>query len=59
MGDHSADQPSKLREAFYWAVAHRRKLVSVAIIALPIVSRFVPDFPASQVVDYLRVFLGA
>jgi hypothetical protein len=58
VGNHSAES-SKLREAWYWLVTHRRKVASAVIVALPFVSRFVPDFPTDDVVKVLRVFLGA
>jgi hypothetical protein len=58
MGTHS-DESSKLREAWYWAVAHRRKILSGAVVALPLVSRFVPDFPSGEILTVLRGFLGA
>jgi hypothetical protein len=59
MGDHSTESSSVLREALYWAVANRRKILSVAIVALPIVSRFVPGFPSDEILAVLRGFLGA
>jgi hypothetical protein len=58
MGTHTADS-SKLREAWYWAVAHRRKILSGAVVALPVVARFVPDFPSDEILSVLRGFLGA
>jgi hypothetical protein len=58
MGNHSADS-SKLREAYYFVVAHRRKILSGAVVALPIVARFVPDFPSDEILAVLRGFLGA
>jgi hypothetical protein len=59
MGTHSADNPSKVREAYYWAVAHRRKIASAVIVALPLVSRFAPDFPTAEVKSFLELYFGA
>ncbi|MGW5637124.1 hypothetical protein [Streptomyces sp. NPDC003832] len=58
MGTHSADT-SKLREALYWAVAHRRKLAAAVVVALPLVARLVPGFPDDVIADALRAYLGA
>lgn len=59
MGDHSIETSSTVRDAFVWLLANRRKVVSVAIVALPIVSRFVPGFPSDEILSVLRGFLGA
>lgn len=59
MGNHSADNPSRIREALYWAVAHRRKILAVAVVALPLVARVVPGFPAEEVLTVVTGFLGA
>jgi hypothetical protein len=59
MGTHSAENPSKVREAFYWAVAHRRKIASAVIVALPLVARFAPDFPTAEVKGFLEMYFGA
>jgi hypothetical protein len=58
MGEHSA-QTSKLRSLAAYAWTHRRKIASALIVALPLVSRLVPDFPSDLILTYLRVFLGA
>lgn len=59
MGTHSVQTPSKIREAFYWAVAHRRKIASVVIVALPFLSRVAPDFPTADVKALLELYFGA
>jgi len=59
MGDHSALPESALARAKAWAWAHRRKIAMGAIVAMPLVSRVVPDFPANEAVSFLRMFLGA
>lgn len=59
MGDHSALPESTLARAKAWAWAHRRKIAMGAIVAMPLVSRVVPDFPANEAVSFLRMFLGA
>jgi hypothetical protein len=58
MGTHSVES-SKLREAWYWSVAHRRKILSGVVVALPLVARFVPDFPSDEILTVLRGLLGA
>jgi hypothetical protein len=59
MGEHTATPTdSSWLRALKWCVAHRRKLIAGAIVALPLVSRFVPGFPADVFVDVLRSFLG-
>lgn len=59
MGEHSAPAHSALYNAGAALWKHRRKIASALIVALPIVSRFVPDFPAGEIVSALRAFLGA
>lgn len=59
MGEHSTDsEPTWLRAA-QWVVDNRRKLIAGALVALPIVARYVPGFPTDEVVSILRSFLGA
>lgn len=62
MGDHSAPAggwSEKVTGAWSWFVAHRRKMYAVAMVAIPLASRFVPDFPTDVFMDAARVFLGA
>lgn len=59
MGEHSVPTTSKLREALYWAVAHRRKLASALVVALPLVAHLVPGFPSEEILRALRVYVGA
>jgi hypothetical protein len=58
MGDHSAEY-SKVRNALYWVKAHRRKIASAVIVALPFVSRILPDFPVGEVKSFLELYFGA
>lgn len=57
MGEHSAPT-NKLRGWAAYAWAHRRKIASALIVALPLASRYVPDFPSDAVLSVLRAFLG-
>jgi len=59
MGDHSKPRASRIRSALTWGYANRRKLALVAILALPLVSRHVPGFPADEALALLRSFLGS
>jgi hypothetical protein len=43
--------------AFVWA--HRRKVGSAVLVALPFVARYFPGFPTDEVVRVVRLFLGA
>jgi hypothetical protein len=38
---------------------NRRKIASVVLVALPIVSRYFPAFPTDEIVHVVRLFLGA
>ena len=61
MGEHSAPRASlsdRVRSALTWAAKHRRTLALAAIIALPAVARYVPDFPVDAVLTALRGYLG-
>lgn len=62
MGDHSAPDSgalSKLGRVARWTWTHRRKVAAVALVAIPILARYVPGFPAAEAVSLLRTFLGA
>lgn len=59
MGEHSAPQDSVATRARNFAWKHRRKIAMGAILAMPLVSRVVPDFPADEAMSLLRLFLGA
>jgi hypothetical protein len=61
MGDHSTPDAGwldKLSRAVSWFVANRRKLYGVAIVVIPLASRYVPGFPADALLDACKVFLG-
>jgi hypothetical protein len=62
MGEHSSGIKSwgaKLVDGGKWAWAHRRKIASAIVVALPFASRYVPDFPSAEIMAILRAFLGA
>ncbi len=58
MGEHSAPSPNKFMTAVGWAMEHKAKILSVAVVVLPLVSRYVPDFPSDAILSAVRVFLG-
>ena len=69
MGEHSAAEAGwkvkakRLAERTWagirWFAANRGKILGVAVVALPLISRYVPSFPADAVLDVVRAFLGA
>ncbi|MGW4986305.1 hypothetical protein ACWEQ3_01460 [Streptomyces mirabilis] len=74
MGDHSTPKPGvmssvrasanygallKVKLVLAYLVTHRRKIVSALVVALPIVARLIPDFPADDILDVLRTYFGA
>jgi hypothetical protein len=59
MGDHSAGSEPAWYRAGVWTINNRRKLIAGAIVALPLLSRYVPDFPSDAIMTVLRGFLGA
>lgn len=59
MGEHEAPGKPSWRVALDWALAHKRSILGVAVVALPLLSRYVPGFPAEEVLSLLRSFLGA
>jgi hypothetical protein len=56
---HSALPESKLAKVKALVWKHRRKIAMGVIVAMPLVSRVVPDFPTGEAVAFLRMFLGA
>jgi hypothetical protein len=50
---------SHVREAGYWALAHRRKIASGLLVALPVAARIWPEFPADSIAHYVRLYFGA
>lgn len=69
MGEHSAAEASwsvrakalaeKLWAGVKWFAANRGKILGAAVIVLPLVSRYVPSFPADEILSVVRAFLGA
>ena len=62
MGEHSTPDTgvmTKVGDVARWVWRNRRKVAAAALVALPFVARYLPDFPSEQAVDILRAFLGA
>lgn len=59
MGEHSKDQVGHLARAWQWVSEHKRAILGALALALPLASRYVPGFPADEVLAVLRSFLGA
>ena len=53
------DRVPMWRTALTWLVTHRRKVLAAAIVAVPLISRYVPGVPADDVLSVLRGILGA
>jgi hypothetical protein len=61
MGEHNAPDPGwavKAKAVAAWLRSNRGKVLSVLVVALPLVSRFVPDFPSDALLSVVRAFLG-
>lgn len=58
MGEHSANKRSLALRALDWVRAHKRLTLTVSAVALPVVARYVPGFPSSEVLSALRLVLG-
>lgn len=59
MGEHSKPSwTSRLSDAGRWLAENRRKVYAVAVVALPLVSRYVPGFPSEEILSVARVILG-
>lgn len=50
---------NKLASALEWALAHKRAVAAVAVVAIPLIARAVPGFPAEDALRVARLFLGA
>lgn len=62
MGMHSESATgvkALARDAAAFAWAHRRKVATGVLVALPFVARYFPGFPTEEVVRVVRLFLGA
>ena len=62
MGEHGKSEPvwrTRLVGAVRWVVENRRKIYAAAVVAIPLVSRYVPGFPSDEILGVLRAFLGA
>ncbi|MGX1133198.1 hypothetical protein RKD49_005388 [Streptomyces glaucescens] len=46
-------------KALEWAKAYRKSILAVAVVALPLVSRYVPGFPSDEILKVLGAILGA
>lgn len=62
MGEHNAPDSgvtAKATDLARWVWRNRRKVAAAALVALPVVARYVPNFPADEAVSVLRSLLGA
>ena len=62
MGEHNKPESvwrTRLVRAARWVITNRRKIYAAAVVALPLVSRYVPGFPSDEILGVLRAFLGA
>ena len=59
MGEHAVAQESRWIRAAKWAVANRRKIAGALVLALPLIARYAPGFPADEIMSALRAYLGA
>lgn len=59
MGEHGKSEPVWWSRAARWVVENRRKIYAAAVVAIPLVARYVPGFPSDEILGVLRVFLGA
>jgi hypothetical protein len=65
MGEHSKGRKAydsafmAVYNSARWVTKHRRKLYAVAVVVIPLASRYVPDFPSDALMDVARAFLGA
>ncbi|MCX4572297.1 hypothetical protein OHB41_03670 [Streptomyces sp. NBC_01571] len=62
MGEHNAPDSgvtAKAMDVARWVWRNRRKVAAVALVAVPVVARCLPGFPAEEAVSVLRAFLGA
>jgi hypothetical protein len=50
---------AKVKNGVAWAVTHRRKVAAAVVVALPLVSRALPDFPSAEVLTFIRAYFGA
>ncbi|MFF7408692.1 hypothetical protein [Streptomyces lydicus] len=59
LGTHSMPAAGKMRTALAWLTKHRRKVYAVVVVLLPLVARYVPGFPADEILSVVRGILGA
>jgi hypothetical protein len=59
MGEHSKPREGRIRSALTWGYANRRRIALVGLLALPLVARYVPEFPTEEAVRLLRLLLGS
>lgn len=59
MGEHSKPREGRIRSALTWALTNRRRIALAALLALPLVARYVPEFPTEEAVRLLKLVLGS
>lgn len=56
MGKHSTKSTPCWLQAI---AAHKGKILAALVVLIPLISRWVPGFPTDEVLQALRIFLGA
>lgn len=59
MGEHSKPEVGRVVSALRWVVANKGKIAAALLVVLPLVARYVPNFPTDEAVSVVRLFLGA
>ena len=58
MGHDSSAWMSKVRTAVRYVRTHKGQLLTVCVVAVGLLSRFVPAFPSAEVLSVVRALLG-
>lgn len=56
MGEHRA--PTKCAEVLNYVRTHKTQLTALSVLAVGLVTRYVPGFPAEEVLRVVAVLLG-
>lgn len=62
LGEHSKPVEGRWKRyalaGLGWLVRNRKKVAGALVVLLPLVSRWVPDFPSDEILAAFRAFLG-
>lgn len=60
MGEHRAPKPwvARIRRTLHYVRTHKAQLATLSVLAVGLVSRYVPSFPADEVLRVVGVLLG-